>query len=145
MRRNQSIKAIILVGSRDFGRCPLTTELPPALWPVLGKSVLERLLTSLADQGIKHVAICSNGNGSQLAKLIHADNRLELKYLDEPLPAGTAGCIRDAAGDETDTLYLVFSAGIICPPVIDILIKAHRDCQSDLTVMFNPVSINSKL
>ena len=110
--KEQSIKAIILVGSRDFGRCPLTSELPAALWPVLGKPVLERLLTSLADQGIRQAAICSNDNGSQLAKLIHADNRLELKYLDEPLPAGTAGCIRDAADDETDALYLVFSAGI---------------------------------
>ena len=126
MSRNQSIKAIILVGSRDFGRCPLTSKLPAALWPVMGKPVLERLLTSLADKGIRQAAICSNGNGSQLAKLIHADNRLELQYLDELLPAGTAGCIRDAAGDETDALYLVFSAGVICPPEIDVLIKAHQ-------------------
>ena len=145
MGRKQLIKVIILVGSRDFGRCPLTSKLPTALWPVLGKPVLERLLTSLADQGIRQATICSNGNGSQLAKLIHTDNRLDLKYLDELLPAGTAGCIRDAAGDETDALYLVFSAGIICPPVIDVLIKAHRDGQSELTVMFNPANKNGKL
>jgi exosortase len=143
--RKQLIKVIILVGSRDFGRCPLTSKLPTALWPVLGKPVLERLLTSLADQGIRQATICSNGNGSLLAKLILTDNRLELKYLDEPLPAGTAGSIRDAAGDETDALYLVFSAGIICPPVIDVLIKAHRDGQSDLTVIFNPANTNGKL
>ncbi|MCP4607816.1 MAG: exosortase [Planctomycetes bacterium] len=141
----QLIKAIILVGSRDFGRCPLTSKLPAALWPVLGTPVLERLLTSLADQGIRQAAICSNGYGSQIAKLIHADNRLELKYLDEPLPAGTAGCVRDAAGVETDVLYLVFSASIICPPEIDVLVKAHREGQSDLTVMFNPVDKNGKL
>jgi mannose-1-phosphate guanylyltransferase len=143
--RKQLIKVIILIGSRDFGRCPLTSKLPTALWPVLGKPVLERLLTSLADQGIRQATICSNGNGSQLAKLIHADNRLDLKYLDELLPAGTAGCIRDAASDETDALYLVFSGGVICPPEIDVLIKAHRDGQSDLTVMFNPVNKNGKL
>jgi len=145
VNRNQSIKAIILVGGRDFGRCPLTSKLSAALWPVLGKPVLERLLTSLADQGIRQAVICSNGNGSQLEKLIHADSRLELKYLDEALPAGTAGCIRDAADIETDALYLVFSAGIICPPVIDVLIKAHRDGQSDLTVMFNPINKNGEL
>ena len=142
--KEQLIKAIILVGSRDFGRCPLTSKLPTALWSVQGKPVLEHLLSSLADQGIKQVTICSNGNGSLLAEFIHTDNRLELKYLDEPLPAGTAGCIRDAAGDETDALYLVFPAGIICPPEIDVLIKAHRDGQSDLTVMFNPTRKNSK-
>ena len=145
MDRKQLIKVIILVGSRDFGRCPLTSKLPTALWPVLGKPVLERLLTSLADQGIRQATICSNGNGSLLAKLIHTDNRFDLKYLDETLPAGTAGCIRDAAGDETDTLYLVFSASIICPPEIDVLIKAHREGQSDLTVIFNPANTNAKL
>lgn len=144
MPGKQLIKAIILVGSRDFGRCPLTSRLPTALWPVVGKPVLERLLTSLADQGIKQVIICSNGDGPLLQQSVHADNRLELNFLDEPLPVGTAGCIRDAAGNETDALLLVFPAGIMCPPKIDVLIKTHREGQSDLTVMFNPACGNDK-
>jgi len=149
--KKQEIKAVILIGSRDFGRCPLTSRLPTALWPVAGKPVLERLLTSLADQGIKQATICSNGEGSLLEESIHADDRLELNFLDEPLPAGTAGCIRDAAGSETDALdsrkagtLLVFPAGIMCPAKIDVLIKTHRDGQSDLTVMFNPNPGDSK-
>jgi len=151
MPGKQLIKAIILVGSRDFGRCPLTSRLPTALWPVVGKPVLERLLTSLANQGIKQATICSNGYGSLLQQSVHADNRLELNFLDEPLPVGTAGCIREAAGNETDALdsrkagtLLVFPASIICPPKIDVLIKTHREGQSDLTVMFNPDCGNGK-
>jgi len=145
MCRKQLIKAIILAGSHDFGRCALASRLPTALWPVMGKSVLEHLLTSLANQGIKQVTICSNLAGSLLEESIRAENRLELNFLDESLPVGTAGCIRDAAGDETDALgsrkaetLLVFPAGIIRPPKIDVLINAHRDGQSDLTVMLNP-------
>ncbi len=144
MPGKQLIKAIILVGSRDFGRCPLTSRLPTALWPVVGKPVLERLLTFLADQGIKQATICSNGEDSLLEESIHADDRLELNFLDEPLPVGTAGCIREAAGNETDALLLVFPASIICPPKIDVLIKTHREGQSDLTVMFNPDCGNGK-
>ena len=140
----QNVKAIILVGSRDFGRCPLTSRLPTALWPVVGKPVLERLLTFLADQGIKQATICSNGEDSLLEESIHADDRLELNFLDEPLPVGTAGCIREAAGNETDALLLVFPASIICPPKIDVLIKTHCEGQSDLTVMFNPDCGNGK-
>ena len=87
--KEQLIKVIILVGSRDFGRYPLTSKLLAALWPLMGKPVLEHLLDSLADQGVKRATICSNGNGSLLEKSIHVDNRLELKCLDEPLPAGT--------------------------------------------------------
>ena len=151
MGSKKLIKAIILAGSHDFGRCALASRLPTALWPVMGKSVLEHLLTSLANQGIKQVTICSNFAGSLLEESIHAENRLELNFLDESLPVGTAGCIRDAAGDETDALgsrkaetLLVFPAGIIRPPKIDVLINAHRDGQSDLTVMLNPDCGNGK-
>ena len=159
--RKQNMKAIILAGGHDFGRCPLAPHLPAALWPVAGKPVLERLLISLADQGIKQAVICSNGDSALLAESIHADNRLELKALNEPLPVGTAGCIRDAVGDETDVLssrpswlgqaetgkaglLLVFPASMTCPPKIDVLISAHRDGQSDLTVLLNPGCGNGK-
>jgi len=145
MRRKQLIKAIILAGSHDFGRCSLASRLPTALWPVAGRPVLEHLLTSLANQGIKQATICSNFAGSLLEESIRAENRLELNFLDDSLPVGTAGCIRDAAGDETDALgsrkaetLLIFPASIIRPPKIDVLVNAHREGQSDLTVMLNP-------
>ncbi len=140
----QNIEVIILAGCRDFGRCPLASRLPTALWPVVGKPVIEHLLTSLAKQGIKKATICSNGDGSLLAESIQTDSHIELTFLDEPLPAGTAGCIRDATNGETDVLLLVFFADMICPPEISKLINAHRDAQSDLTVMFNPDHTNGK-
>ena len=147
MGSNKLIKAIILAGSRDFGRCPLTSRLLTALWPVAGKTALEHLLTSLADQDIKQATICSNGDSPLLEGSIHADNRLELNFLDEPLPVGTAGCIREATRPEAgisdfrfqiSNLLIVFPAGMVCPPKIDVLINAHREGQSDLTMMFNP-------
>jgi exosortase len=141
--KTDEIKAVILVGSRDFNRCPLASRLPTALWPVAGTPVLERLLCHLADQGIRQVVVCSTGEGSLLAESICADNRLELTFLDESLPLGTAGCIRNAAGNGTDKLLLVFPASVVCPPEIDVLLRAHRDGQSDLTVMMNPSYINS--
>ena len=134
----QSVKAIILVGSRDFGRCPLASRLPTAMWPVAGKTVLEHLLIHLADQGIKQAAICGSGISALSAEKILADDRLELSFIDESLPVGTAGCIREAVSEGTDALLMVFPASIVCPPEIDVLIKAHRDGQSDLTVMLNP-------
>ena len=131
-------KAIILVGSRDFGRCPLASRLTTSLWPLVGKTVLERLLTHLANEGIRQVVVCSGEEGSSLAESIHADDRLELEFLDEPLPVGTAGCLRDAVRGEEDTLLLVFSAGIVSPPEISVLVDAHNKGRSDLTVLLNP-------
>jgi len=137
MSNKQNIKAIILAGSRDFGRCPLASRLPAALWPVAGEPVIEHLLRHLRHQGIKRATICFNGGAPLLKKSIASINSMELEFLDESLPVGTAGCIRDAACSERDVLLLVFPASIICPPKIDILLKAHRSGKSDLTVMFN--------
>lgn len=138
--QKQKIKALILVGGRDFGRCPLASYTPTALWPVMGQSVLERLLKHLAEQGIQNVAIGSGDEDSLLIESINVDKRLDVKFLEEPLPVGTAGCIRDALKDETDTLLLVFPANLLCPPKIETLINAHCEGGSDLTLMLNPVS-----
>jgi len=141
----QAVKVIILVGHRDFGHCPIASRVPVALWPVAGKPVIARLLTSLADQGIREATICFNGDDLLLRQSIHVDNRLDVKFLVEPLPVGTAGCIRDAAGDGGDTLLLIFPAGIVCPPEVDVLISAHQNGRSDLTVMLNPGDSDGQL
>ena len=134
----QKIKAIILIGNRDFGRCPLTSHLPTALWPIAGQTAMERLLAHLADQGIKQAVICTDEDGLSLNGSLHPDHRLELTYLNEPLPAGTAGCIRHAAREEEDRLLLVLPAGLINPPEIEFLISAHQQGGADMTVFLNP-------
>jgi exosortase len=137
--KNNNITAIILMSGRDFGRCPLASRLPTALWPVGQCKAIEKLLVHLADNGIKKVVICSSGlDKESYTDSIHRDDRLEMEFLYEPLPVGTAGCIRDAAAEQRDGLLLVFSAGLINPPPIDVLINAHYEGKSDLTVMFNP-------
>lgn len=136
--KRQNIKAVILVGSCDFGRCPLASRLPVALWPIAGKPVLERLLRHLSHQGVKQAVICSSGDSELLQKSIDKVNSMQIKFLDSLLPVGTAGCIRDAFDGDTDTLFLIFHAGIMSPPNIDMLIRNHRTAKSDLTVVFNP-------
>jgi len=134
----QNVKAIILAGSQDFGRCPLASRLPLALWPVVGSPAIEHLLRHLSRQGIEDVTICSNGNASLLKESIVTLNSMQLKFLDEPLPVGTAGCTRDASNDNKDELLLVLPATILTPPNIDTLLQSHKDQESDLTVVLEP-------
>ncbi len=140
-----NIKAIVLAGSRDFGRCPLASRLPTALWPVMGRPVLEHLLWYLSGQGIEEAVICSNGDESLLRRSIARPDCMQIKFLDEELPAGTAGCIRDAAEGDASTLFLVLRAVTTRPPGINELIRAHRAGKSDLTVMFEPDCENGNL
>ncbi len=134
----KNIKAIILAQGRDFGRCPLASRLPVALWPVADRPAAEGLLRHLSREGIKQAVVCSNGDGPLLQKSITTANSMHVEFLNEPLPAGTGGCIREAAKGDNDLLYLVFHAGIVSPPNIEALIRAHRTGKSDLTVIFEP-------
>ncbi|MCJ7728281.1 MAG: exosortase [Sedimentisphaerales bacterium] len=146
MLTNSLIKVVILAGQRDFGRCPIASRLPTPLWPVAGEPALRRLLFHLANQGVRDVTICSNGDSSLLKKVIDIENirTLDVHFLDEPLPIGTAGSIRDAANGKADELLLVFPASMVRPPDIGSLTAAHQGQAADLTVMFNPGLGNDK-
>jgi mannose-1-phosphate guanylyltransferase len=141
------MKVIILAGGCDFGRSELAASLPTALWPVAGKPALERLLDSLADQGMAEVVVCSNGQSSVLAESVRVPllscqskkaGPMKVEFRDETLPVGTAGAIRDAARGDKESVFFIFPAAIVCPPKIEVLLSAHRQGESDLTVMFNP-------
>jgi len=147
MSVRETMKVIILAGGCDFGRSELAASLPTALWPVAGKPALERLLDSLADQGMAEVVVCSNGQSSMLAESVRVPplscqskkaGPMKVEFRDETLPIGTAGAIRDAARGDRDSVFFIFPAAIVCPPKIEVLLSAHRQGESDLTVMFNP-------
>ncbi len=135
----ESIGAIILASGQDFGRCPIASRLPTALWPVMGKPSLERIIVGLAEQGVRDITVCCNGDSVLLRDSIDvSQNTGNIRFLDELLPMGTAGSVRDAANGEKDNLLLVFPANIVRPPDISLLIATHCDQAADLTVVFNP-------
>jgi len=138
------IKAVILAGNLDFGRCPLASRLSPALWPISGKPALERLLRHLSRQEIKEAVICSHENTSQLQKFIGGIDTMQLEFLNEPMPVGTAGCIRDAANADSDTLFLLFHAAVASPPDVRTLLQEHLAGESDLTVVLEPCFQNGR-
>jgi exosortase len=137
----------MLAGGCDFQPHSMGMRLSTPLWPVGGEPVLRRLLVHLANQGVRHVTICSSGDSSLLKKAVDIENirTLDVRFLDEPLPVGTAGSIRDAVNGKTDELLLVFPANMVRPPDISLLIAAHHEQGADLTVVFNPASENDKI
>jgi len=141
-QNRQNLKAIIITGSHDFGRCPIASRLPTALWPITGKTALENLLQHLMRAGIKDITICSNGLAAVLKQAIKTELSEFVTFLGDRLPVGTAGCIRDSIGTDSNntSLLLVFAGAVIDPPEIDSLIKAHTQSQSDLTIFLNPLN-----
>lgn len=141
----KDVHIIIMAGASDFGRCKLASRSPVPLWPVDGRPAIERLLGCLADQGVTRATVCASEDNASLAESFKTDNRVNVSFFTEELPVGTAGCIRDAAGDSHTSLLVVLPANITCPPLIHHLVEAHEAHDAELTVMLNPDSGNENL
>jgi mannose-1-phosphate guanylyltransferase len=149
MDNKENIIAIILTGKRDFGRCPIASSVPVALWPVMGKTALQGLLDSLARQSVSQAIICSYGDSDLLRQEFVAYRKMTLTFLEEEFPLGTAGCIRYAASKASDLFdikdkhFLVFNGSMVSPPDIDLLLETHLQKKSILSVGLNPPNTKS--
>jgi len=132
------VRAAVLVGGRDFGRCPLAARLPTALWPITDKPVLAHLLDHLAEAGLGRVAVCCAKDDSAAVEAVCRDARLDAVPVVEELTAGTAGCLRDAVASDPGDLILVLSGSILAPPAMEDLVEAHQTGGAELTLVFNP-------
>jgi len=132
------IRTVVLVGRQDFGRCPLAAHLPTALWPIAGKPAVERLLSHLASAGIGDVVVCCEDDQVERLELIGRTTHLNLTVLAEDLTGGTAGCLRDAVGNDPGDVVLLFSGSMASPPAVMSMVRAHLDSGADLTMVFNP-------
>ncbi len=132
------IRTVILVGGRDFGRCPLAARLPAALWPVIDKPVLVRLLDHLADEGITRATVCCRQEVRAAVEAVCTGSRLNVVLAVEELLSGTAGGLRDAAASDAGDLLLVLSGSMMVPPPIAGLVGQHCASGAQLTMVFNP-------
>lgn len=132
------VKAVILIGARDFGRCPTATRLNRALWPLAGKPVLQRLIEQISSQGVRRFVLCCENHADQTRRTLQLPSWLEVQFIEETMPRGTAGCILDAAEPGRDELLFVFGACMTAPPDLSDMIDAHRRGGAELTIFFNP-------
>ncbi|MBP7051879.1 MAG: exosortase [Phycisphaerae bacterium] len=132
------LRTIVLVGGRDFGRCPLASRLPAALWPIGDRPALARLLDHLAREGVPRASVCCDASMAQDVASFCRGSRLATTVVPEELMGGTGGCLRDAASADPGELILVLSASMAVPPPLADLIEAHRSSGAEMTVVFNP-------
>jgi exosortase len=139
IENKRDIKAVILDSGFDFGRCPLASRLPAALWPVASKASIEHLLQCLSDYGVKQTIICSNTDDRIVKEFIEAgDYRMDLRFSEFKLPTGTAGSFRDAVCGDRSSLWLILPAGMVNVPDIEAIIQSHYRGRCELTVVLNP-------
>jgi len=91
------MKAVVLAGGQEFGQCPLSRQLPRALWPVIDRPIIESVLTALRGAGIGQMAISANGRTHTIAAKLgyNPTPDVTIHYSEDTMPRGAAGCIKD--------------------------------------------------
>jgi len=134
------MKAVVLAGGQEFGQCPLSRQLPRALWPLVDRPLIEHVLAALRKAGIGQMAISANGRTHTIAA--HLAYRrtpdIAIHYSEDAMPRGAAGCIKDCqAWLGNDSFLVVHGASLLLDIDFEQLVVEHRKSGAVVTVAAN--------
>ena len=135
----------MLVGGEGTRLRPLTLERPKPVLPLLGRPLLAYVLERLAEAGVTRV-IFGCGYLPDPIQACFGDRALglELEYVVEPRPMGTAGGIRHAARGRVSETFLALNGDILADAPLADLVAAHRACAAVATIALTPVEDPSR-
>jgi NDP-sugar pyrophosphorylase family protein len=130
------MKAVILAGGKGARLAPYTTVFPKPMLPVGEKPILEIIIRQLAHYGFDDITI----SVGYLAEIIEAyfqrdhsiPRGVDLKYVRESRPLGTAGAI-GLLGDVDDT-FLVMNGDVLTTMDYLRLMAFHKENEAVLTI-----------
>ena len=134
------MKAVVMAGGEGSRLRPLTSRHPKPLVPVVGTPVIEHILRLLRDHGINQVVVTLAYLGAEVRNRLGDGSELnmEIEYVVEDRPLGTAGSVRNAA-HLLDSTFLVISGDAMTDLDLTAVISEHRDRESMATIVLHQV------
>ncbi|MFZ5823114.1 MAG: sugar phosphate nucleotidyltransferase [Bacillota bacterium] len=122
------MKAVVMAGGEGTRLRPLTVNRPKPMVPVVNRPVMEHIVALVRQHGIHEIISTLHylpeviqehfGNGSEFG--------VKMSYSVETTPLGTAGSVRQAADELTET-FLVISGDALTDMNLTDLIRFHRE------------------
>jgi len=130
------MKAVILAGGQDIGKCPLSLVRPRPLFPVPNGVLLQNVLQVLGSVDVDEAIICANGKTHILREHFGASSGgcVGLDYHEDKFPRGAAGCLRDVADSLRHSTFIVIEGGLFIDGGIGKLLTEHRRSGNALTI-----------
>jgi NDP-sugar pyrophosphorylase family protein len=129
-----SIKTVILAGGKGTRLRPYTAVLPKPLMPLGDRAILELVVHHLAEQGFVDITL-SVGHLAHLIEAVFGNGDkygVDIRYIREDTPLGTAGSLRLVEGlDET---FLVLNGDLVTTLEYRNLVRSHRASGNVLTI-----------
>jgi NDP-mannose synthase len=128
------IKTVILAGGKGTRLAPYTSVLPKPLLPLGDRAILEVVMHQLARQGFVDITL-SVGHLAHLIEAVLGDGAgrsVDITYVQEDVPLGTAGSLRLIEGLE-DT-FLVLNGDLVTTLDYREVVRDHQASDNLLTI-----------
>ncbi len=135
------MKAVILVGGKGTRLRPLTLATPKPMVPLANKPFVAYVLEHLKSHGIEDI-VFSMGYLPEGIKAYFGDGAamgVNLTYVVEDSPLGTAGAVKNVEKYVRDGDFLVLNGDILTDLDVGALVAWHRERQAVGTIALTPV------
>lgn len=133
------IKAVIMAGGKGTRLQSINKDIPKPMFPVLSKPILEYQIESLKKSGIDDITIIVGHLGDVIKEYFDDGKKwgVNISYITEETPLGTAGALHYLNGKIEDDFLLVFG-----DLILDIdwnkFVKFHREKGAYITLFAHP-------
>ena len=139
------LNAVVMAGGYGTRLHPLTDETPKPMLPVGDRPLLEHIVASLRDAGIRNVHLTTHYRADQIAEHFGDGSKfgVDIRYVTEHEPLGTAGAI--GLLEETDGPLLVMNGDLVTAIDFRAMLEFHDDNYAHMTVAVRPYQIGVAL
>lgn len=135
------MRAVILAGGRGTRLKPFTCNQPRCLVSLVNKPFLIYQLELLKAHDISEIILCAGDMCAEVERLF-GDGRalgVNISYLDEPEPLGTAGAVKAALKGAVSAATLVINGDVLTNINLTGMIEKHCSLRSTATVAIREV------
>lgn len=128
------MRAVIMAGGQGTRLMPLTAQTPKPMLEVGGKPMLEHIIGQLRDSGIHRVNLSLHYRADQIKSHFQDGHAfgVELNYVTEDQPLGTAGSLRLL--EQSDEPLLVINGDVLTRLDYRAMLQFHREQHAEVTV-----------
>jgi mannose-1-phosphate guanylyltransferase len=143
------VQAIVLAGGEGTRLRPLTSDVPKPAVTLVDRPFLAYAIEWLAGHGVTEVVLACGFLPDVLREVLAGEEEragVEITYVAEPEPLGTAGAIRfaaDALGERLEDRFLTLNGDVLADLDLSALVRAHRERGARASIGLHPVEDSS--
>lgn len=129
-----ALKAVVMAGGEGRRLRPLTEHMPKPMLPLGNRPLLELIIDRLREAGIRRVNLTTHYRADVITNHFGDghDFGVEIRYLQENEPLGTAGAL--SLVEASDEPLLVMNGDILTGVDFRAMLDFHREQDADMTV-----------